>query len=487
MWLGAFGLVLGMAASCAGESAGPAGAVGLSQPIHTRQTAFGIPFRIQRAQEPLQEPVEVRLYVSGDRGATWRLYGRVAPAQGHFAFRAGGDGEYWFMVRTLDRAGRLRPRGPERPDLRVVVDTTPPRLHLEAGQAEAGRVTARWQVADAHLNPAALRLQYRTAESQPWRTVATRPEGSAPATGVRTGEASWLVSPGAGRVEIRAEAVDLAGNPAVSQALAALPSPRPAGPTAAWASTQTPQPGVVDIQIQPTPGTQYGPAPDPAPGVATTGLPPGVRPRILNTRVFELDYAVDAVGPSGIARVEVWGTRDGGRNWTSFGVDEDRESPILVTAEEEGIYGFCVCVENGVGLGGGPPPSGRPPDIWIGVDLTKPAVRLIDAEQGTGPQAGQLLLRWEARDWALTAQPVSLFYSANPVGPWTPIVSGLQRAGEYPWTVASDVPERLYLRVEARDEAGNLGIYETPQPTLLDRLRPSVHIRDVRPLDRHRP
>lgn len=487
MWLGAFGLVLGMAASWAEQGAGPAGALGPAQPIYTRQTAFGIPFRIQRAQEPLQEPVEVHLYVSGDRGATWHLYGRVAPAQGHFVFRAGGDGEYWFMVRTLDRAGRLRPQGPERPDLRVVVDTTPPRLHLEAGQADAGRITARWQVADAHLNPSTLKLQYRTAASQPWRTVATRPEGAAPSAGVRTGEASWLVSSATGQVEIRAEAVDLAGNPAVSQTLAALSSLRPARPAATWASTQTAQPGMVDIQIQPTPGRQNGPGQEVAPAVTMVGLPPGVRPRILNTRVFELDYAVDAVGPSGIARVEVWGTRDGGRTWASFGVDEDRESPILVTAEEEGIYGFCVCVQNGVGLGGGPPPSGQPPDIWIGVDLTKPAVRLVDAEQGTGPQAGQLLLRWEATDWALAAQPASLFYSANPVGPWTPIVSGLERAGEYPWTVASDVPERLYLRVEARDEAGNLGIYETPQPIVLDRLRPSVHIRDVRPFERDRP
>jgi len=34
----------------------------------------------------------------------------------------------------------------------------------------------------------------------------------------------------------------------------------------------------------------------------------------------------------------------------------------------------------------------------------------------------------------------------------------------------------------ACDEAGNVGVYETPQPVSLDRMSPKVHIRDVRPL-----
>ncbi len=58
-------------------------------------------------------------------------------------------------------------------------------------------------------------------------------------------------------------------------------------------------------------------------------LPPGERPLMVNSRSFDLEYDVEGVGPSGIARVELWGTRDGGRSWSSYGIDNDNRSPIL--------------------------------------------------------------------------------------------------------------------------------------------------------------
>src|SRR5690606_18090450 len=105
------------------------------------------------------------------------------------------------------------------------------------------------------------------------------------------------------------------------------------------------------------------------------GLPPGERPRMVNSRSFELDYEVDAIGPSGIAKVELWGSRDGGRTWSSYGVDNDNRSPIRVNVEGEGLYGFRIAVQSGSGLGGQPPRSGDHPELWVGVDLTKPNVR----------------------------------------------------------------------------------------------------------------
>jgi len=191
---------------------------------------------------------------------------------------------------------------------------------------------------------------------------------------------------------------------------------------------------------------------------------------------------VDAVGPSGIAKVELWGTRDGGRTWNSFGTDPDRQSPMIVTLHEEGTYGFCVSVQNGVGLGGDPPKPGQTPDIWVTLDVTKPEVRLICAEQGTGERAGKLVIRWEARDWLLASHPISLYYSETLGGPWVPIVASLENVGQYDWTVQGRVPDRIHLRIEARDAAGNLGIYETPQPVVLDRLRPTAHIHGLRPV-----
>ena len=79
---------------------------------YTRQTLFAIPFHMDRPDRILREPVQVQLYVSGDRGASWQLYAKAEPARQQFLFRAGVDGEFWFLLRTLDRSGQLHPDGP---------------------------------------------------------------------------------------------------------------------------------------------------------------------------------------------------------------------------------------------------------------------------------------------------------------------------------------------------------------------------------------
>ena len=153
-----------------------------------------------------------------------------------------------------------------------------------------------------------------------------------------------------------------------------------------------------------------------------------------------------------------------------------------MTVDEEGIYGFRVLVINGAGHRAKPPKSGDLPDLWVGVDLTKPTARIVSAQQGTDSDAGHLIITWQADDKMLAARPVSLSYSQNRAGPWLPIASGLENISRYSWAIDEHTPARMYLRLEVRDEAGNLGIYETPEPVTIDQLRPSVHIRDVHSL-----
>ncbi len=205
--------------------------------VFTRQTLFSIPFRIDGAVDKSRRPVEVRLYVSGDRGATWQLYSTVPPDAKHFLFRAGGDGRYCFLVRTLDRSGRLRPEGTGKSELQVVVDTTPPRLKLHADRGQAGQITARWEVAELHPKPNSLNIQYRTVSDGPWETVAVSRQVSSasgasntgpPRTGPqKTGKVTWWPQPGDSRAEIRAEITDIAGNPAVTHAVLKAESRKP--------------------------------------------------------------------------------------------------------------------------------------------------------------------------------------------------------------------------------------------------------------------
>jgi hypothetical protein len=156
----------------------------------------------------------------------------------------------------------------------------------------------------------------------------------------------------------------------------------------------------------------------------------------------------------------------------------------LVNVEEEGISGFRVVVSSGAGLGGKPPRSGDLPDLWIGVDLTKPTARIISAEQGRDAEAGNLIISWQAADKMLAARPVSLSFRQDRNGPWLPIASGLENTGRYAWPIDSRTPAELYLRLEVRDEAGNFGVFETPESVMVDQSSPTIRVREVRPVVR---
>ncbi len=115
------------------------------------------------------------------------------------------------------------------------------------------------------------------------------------------------------------------------------------------------------------------------------------------------------------------------------------------------------------------------------VDLTKPVVRLTGIEPGSGEHAGELMIHWEASDSALAVRPITLQFSDRPGGPWSIIAAGLENTGTYAWRPDNRAPERIYLRIEARDEAGNISVFDTTEATALDRIRPEAHIREVRP------
>ena len=204
---------------------------------------------------------------------------------------------------------------------------------------------------------------------------------------------------------------------------------------------------------------------------------------MTNRRRFQLEYEVDSVGPSGIAEVELWATTDGGRSWTRWGTDADQQSPFDVEVEQDGVYGFRVVIVGRSGLAGRSPRAGDLADLWVGVDVTPPTARLTAALYGAGPQAGQLDIRWEAKDASLTSQPITLLFSDNADGPWTTIASGLENTGQYFWSIDTRVPRKVHLRLEVRDEAGNVGEHQLADPISIEGLTPQGRIRDFVPVD----
>ncbi len=492
----------------------------------TRQNAFTIPFRVDPPQTPEQRPVEVQLHVSTDRGANWALSSRVRPDKESFVFRAPHDGEYWYSIRTVDAQGITRPDGPLEPQLKVTVDTVAPRLDVTVARGPAGEIVARWQAVDPNLKQGSFKLEYQSTSTGPWEPVAVE----SPANAMRhtlSGEATWWPTGGSGTILVRAEVSDQAGNPAVTQAVVKPSGAPPAAVTAAtpdpegWHANDPPAEPGEQTRWPPDRNTVDTPAGTANRTSPTTNYSASAPAGFPQSRAPRRDKSAKTARP-GPARSWTfrccrrpcgrgwslrptlnWNTRSSRsapRAWakSNCGARATADAPGATTpstpttaapwrshVDGEGIYGFRMLVQSGSGYGGRPPAEGDLPDIWIGVDLTKPACRITSTE--VSPDASELVIGWEASDEVLAARPMTLLFAESTNGPWTPIASGLENTGSYHWRLDSRVPDRIVLRLEVRDEAGNVGTYDTPNAVGLDRHRPEGHIRGVRPITNSRP
>lgn len=200
--------------------------------------------------------------------------------------------------------------------------------------------------------------------------------------------------------------------------------------------------------------------------------------QVIGSMRFDLQYTIDAIDPSGVDRVILWGTRDGAK-WESWASDPDSRSPFPVSVEENGTYGFRIVVHSKDGLTGTGPSTGDPADIWITVDTEKPKTRINSVPYGRGREAGQLVINYTADDSELTLRPITLSYSSNLSGPWSIIDENLSNSGQHLWKPGTDIPEKIFLRIEARDKAGNIGTHLLQQPIDISGLVPSGTISGV--------
>jgi len=241
-----------------------------------------------------------------------------------------------------------------------------------------------------------------------------------------------------------------------------------------------PQPSAV----QPPTASRYIPE-NVGPRLNTVGsmldaLPPGEQARWVKSTTFELAFDDQSV-PGPAARVELFGTRDGGRTWRSYGLASDGRSPLRASVEGEGLYGFRLSIQS-AGAAAQPPRSGDLPECWVAVDQTKPTARLLGATVATNNGSSELSIRWEANDTQLAARPIALLYSTQAGGPWTIIAAGLENTSQYNWPLNARLPGQIYLRMEVKDEAGNLAAVESVEPVSLDQAKSTGRIRGVRSL-----
>lgn len=183
-------------------------------PLTSRQREFSIPFEVSQIQPVEEQLSEVQLYYSTDLGQNWILYSRQRPNARQFQFRTFQDGEYWFHVRTVNRLGQLHPSDQFQPELKVIVDTVPPKLEFEVQRGSAGETLSKWRAYDLQINPASIDIRYRVGKSPMWQPVAVEQATLTNPT-MMSGQVTWWPTTGSNYLTVRAEVRDLAGNTTV--------------------------------------------------------------------------------------------------------------------------------------------------------------------------------------------------------------------------------------------------------------------------------
>ncbi|HEV8058515.1 MAG TPA: hypothetical protein VGP68_01500 [Gemmataceae bacterium] len=221
-------------------------------------------------------------------------------------------------------------------------------------------------------------------------------------------------------------------------------------------------------------GGGIGLPPGNSPGYVATRWSNNTQTHVINSTQVSLDYRVDRVGPSGVGAVDLYLTEDEGRTWKKYDSDANLQPPMVVNLPGEGAFGLRLVVTSKAGLGRRPPLDGEPPDMRVEVDMTAPVVKLYRPEPDPR-RRDAIILTWQASDHDLAPSPITLQWAERPDGVWQTIATNLTNSGRYVWTVDSKLV-RVYLRVVARDMAGNQGFDETADPILVDLNEPEAKI-----------
>ncbi len=246
----------------------------------------------------------------------------------------------------------------------------------------------------------------------------------------------------------------------------------------------------------PTPVAVWTGPPTTAPSTEVT------RASTINYLTFDVGYEVESHGPSGISRVDLWVTRDDGRTWLKWSQHDGKGSTVRVNLnvptnpQPEGAYGFRIVPVSGAGLSEREPTAGDTPDLRVVVDITPPQLDLFPPVSDPS-NTDTLIIQWKATDKNFAEDPITIEWSDKPTGPWQPVASGgdivqavagttpvlrrLPNTGQFAWRVPAGLSPRVFLKVSARDAAGNVREVITRDPILVDLVKPRAKINGIVP------
>jgi hypothetical protein len=400
---------------------------------YSKDKAFKIPFKPEGGNRRISR---VELYVSRDKGRSWSRAAVNNPNDGYFTFQTRDDDWYYFAPRTIDQDNRAYPANLDQlqPTMKVCVDSTPPEVELKQTSPRDGKVGVEWTVRDANLDVNTLRLEVRSAGGS-WQDLQAQKSAG--------GERLWVPN-SSGAMEVRLRVQDRAGN---------------LGEKTVTLSANGDK--IIPDNRKPSDG---------APGAVTdtSGI------RFVSTNRISFNFKIEDVGTSGVSAVELWYTEDQGRSWRKHPEILGNQPPYVVTVEGERLYGFTLIAKSGVGKGEEAPRKGDQPQVYVQVDKTKPEVRLESAKVASGYEGNTLTIAWSARDQFMRPQPITISYCERLGDDWKSIARDLENTGKYVWKLPTDVPPRMFVRVEAIDRAGNIGSDGTKEEVIVDLKVPRV-------------
>jgi hypothetical protein len=337
---------------------------------------------------------------------------------------------------------------------------------MESGQttwtvSRAGRVFVRGSIADRAGNTSTADAATEVGAATPAQPQPARPDFSQPVAGPQP-EPQQTLADAQSQPVIMPHGIDDGSTPATLSSQSA-PSPRPVSTTE---QLPFPEEGVLTPVV-------------PVPKESTTETSNGIVTRYVRTPSFTVNYELEDVGPSGVSSVDLYISENNGFKWFYYGPDEDKRSPLDIEVPGDGSYGFAIRVRSGVGLVQDPPQPGEAPTLVVVVDRQPPEAEITAAVQGQGASRGEVDIQWIVKDERLPEEPVLLSYASDPSGPWQPITQWIENTGRYRWKVDQSWTHPVFLRLEARDAAGNLTRVDTKSPLVLDLSRPSARITDV--------
>ena len=214
----------------------------------------------------------------------------------------------------------------------------------------------------------------------------------------------------------------------------------------------------------------------------------------VRDKTVAIDFTVDRVGPSGVKKIDVYVTQDDGQSWFKYSDTIATNPPLnLDLPAKDGLYGFCMVLYSGVGQTEGPPRPGDLPHFRLLVDRTAPQVAMYPPVLDPS-QPNALLLRYKAADANLVPDSVTLYWRSRMDQPWQPIPSSARHpmpqadgVVECSWTITPEIPNNVYLRVTARDQAGNIGEFVTRDPVMVDLNKPVARVKGVVSVSYRRP